>query len=178
MLFDRNKSIRKNYNTFSALEYLSDVIRILKGEGAFLNHIRPELLLSYEDYLESMEVLVEDDPTALTYFKKKDRAVFETERKFAWVVLFYQIFRVFSRVSPGKTKSNEVWAKCLAREKVTISWLEKSYQSESAVELPCQEQEILSTLNNGEILSALSSKYTNIKVLECYGKGARNQKER
>ena len=30
MQFDRNKSIRKNYNSFSALEYLSDVIRILK----------------------------------------------------------------------------------------------------------------------------------------------------
>ena len=83
-----------------------------------------------------MEVRVEDDPTALSYFKKKDKASFETDRKFAWVVLFYQIFRVFSRVNPGKTKSNEVWAKCLGKEKVILSWLEKSYQSEATLECP------------------------------------------
>lgn len=38
--------------------------------------------------------------------------------------------------------------------------------------------EVLSSLNNGEVLSSLISKYTNIKVLECYGKPPKGQKEK
>jgi len=37
---------------------------------------------------------------------------------------------------------------------------------------------ILSKFNNGEMLGALISKYTNIKVLEGYGKGAKGLKEK
>jgi hypothetical protein len=40
---------------------------------------------------------------------------------------------------------------------------------------PC---ELLGTLNNCELLAALISKYTNIKILEIYGKGVKGAKER
>ncbi len=46
--FDKARSqVKKNAKTFFSFEYVSEVIKLLKAEGAFLNHIRPEMLLSY-----------------------------------------------------------------------------------------------------------------------------------
>ena len=61
------------------------------------------------------------------------------------------------------------------REKNIISWLEQSYQSEANLEEVKTSNE-LTTLGDGEMLSALITKYTNIKILDQYGKLALTQK--
>ena len=40
-----------------------------------------------------------------------EEKVFESERQRCWVVLVYQVFKVYSRVNVGKTKASEFWAK-------------------------------------------------------------------
>lgn len=66
----------------------------------------------------------------------------------------------------------------MTREKILLTWLEKTYESELGSEFVSKGNEILSSLNNGEVLSSLISKYTNIKVLECYGKPPKGQKDK
>lgn len=53
------------------------MIKLLKAEGAFLNHIRPEMLLTYDDYIENIKIRVEDNPTALGYYRLKDKGAFD-----------------------------------------------------------------------------------------------------
>jgi hypothetical protein len=142
--------VRKNCKTFFGFEYISEVIKLLKAEGAFLNHIRPEMLLNYEEYLENIKIRADNNPTILAYYRKKDKNSFEIEQKYSWLILFYQIFKVFSRVNPGKIKQgSEFWVKFATRERILLSWLEKSYESESGIEFISKGNEILSSLNNG-----------------------------
>ena len=92
--------------------------------------------------------------------------MFELEQKNSWLILFYQIFKIYSRINPGKLKNNsEYWLKFNTREKIIINWLEKTYLSEAGIEITSKGNEILANLNTCELLSALISKYTNIKVL-------------
>jgi hypothetical protein len=123
--FEKAKAaVKKNCRTFFAFEYISEVIKLLKAEGAFLNHIRPEMLLPFEEYLENIRIRAEDNATVLGHFRKKERAQFDLEQKQSWLILFYQIFKVFSRVSPGKLKNGcEFWLKFQAREKILLGWL-------------------------------------------------------
>lgn len=72
----------------------------------------------------------------------------------------------------------EFWLKFQIREKMLISWLEKTYLTETGIELTSKNNELLSTMNNCELLASLISKYTNIKILEYYGKGVKGQKEK
>lgn len=48
----------------------------------------------------------------------------------SWIILTYQIFKVYSKVS-SKKKSivGDVWSQMMLREKTIINWLEQSYQS-------------------------------------------------
>ncbi len=112
-------------------------------------------------------------------YKLIQKENFQYEQKKAWIILLYQIFKVYSRVNPGKLKKNcEFWVKYNAREKLLLNWLEKTYQSEANVDTTFKEHEILSDLNNGEMLSALISKYTNIKILDFYGKPIKGLKQK
>ena len=52
MTFERvRNTVKRNNKTFFSFEYISEIIKMLKGDGAFLNHIRPEMLLTYDEYL-------------------------------------------------------------------------------------------------------------------------------
>ena len=105
--FDKAKNqVKKNYKSFLAFEYISEIIKILKADGAFLNHIRPEMLLPFEEYTEYIKIRAEDNATILSHYKKKEKEEFEVKHKQSWLILFYQIFKVFSRINPGKTKNN------------------------------------------------------------------------
>lgn len=70
-------TVRKNCKTFFGFEYISEVIKLLKAEGAFLNHIRPEMLLNYEDYMENIKIRADNNPTILSYYRKKDKNSYE-----------------------------------------------------------------------------------------------------
>ena len=48
----RQNAIKKTKKGQVLYEYLMTIIKTIKSEGGFLNQIRPELLMSYDDYLE------------------------------------------------------------------------------------------------------------------------------
>lgn len=58
-----------------------------------------------------------------------------------------------------------------------VSWLEQAYYSEAKVDYLVKKS-VLSEINDSELLSALISKYTNIKVLEVYGRPIKGLKEK
>lgn len=72
------------------------MIRILKIEGALLNHIRPEYLLSYPDYLAWLKIQPKEKyeyvPENLLRLTLQRFAYMSTD---AWIVLFYQILKVY-----------------------------------------------------------------------------------
>lgn len=53
----------------------------MKSDGAFLNHIRPEMLLSFEEYEENIKIRGDHNVTVIEHYKKKDKDVFELEQK-------------------------------------------------------------------------------------------------
>jgi hypothetical protein len=71
--FDRVALVYKQYD---------EMIRVIKIDGGFLNHIRPEYLMSYTDYLAWLKTLPKDkyefvpeaqlrlSPSKYTYSKK------------------------------------------------------------------------------------------------------------
>jgi hypothetical protein len=62
------------------------------------------MLLNYEEYFEYIKIRADNNPTILSYYRKKDKNSFEYDQKCSWLILLYQIFKVFSRVNPGKLK--------------------------------------------------------------------------
>lgn len=84
------------------------MIRSLKTEGALLNHIRPEFLLSFPDYNAYIRQLPKNitetmSPSALRIPSSR----FQYLSVDAWTTLFYQILKVYylSRVTPKNLKS-------------------------------------------------------------------------
>lgn len=83
---------------------------MIKSEGGFLNQIRPELLMNYNDYLDVLRFKEEIEEAitmnnSFAYYKIPIAEQFEFERKKAWITLIYQIFKVASRI-PLKKKNN------------------------------------------------------------------------
>jgi len=63
------------------------------------------MLLTYEEYCENIKIRAEENATVLSYYKCFDKNLFDVEQKKSWVVLFYQIFKIYSRVNAGKLKN-------------------------------------------------------------------------
>ncbi|EGR27619.1 hypothetical protein IMG5_193180 [Ichthyophthirius multifiliis] len=85
-----------------------DIIKILKQDGALLNHIRPEYLLVYTDYLFYMKNLPNQNkqliaPSAL----KLSSQIFQYISIDAWTHMIYQILKVYylQRINPKMYKS-------------------------------------------------------------------------
>ena len=96
---DRAEALFKQYD---------EMIRVLKIEGALLNHIRPEYLLSYPDYLawirNQPKEKFEFVPENLLKLSLQKFSYISTD---SWIVLFYQILKVYylGRIS-AKTFKN------------------------------------------------------------------------
>lgn len=97
--------LKKTFKNNFSFEYLSEILKIIKSEGGFLNHIRPEMLIFYEEYLENLKSRAEGCETVFEYYKTMDRVQFERSYKRCWVILFYQIFKVYSQINVGKLKT-------------------------------------------------------------------------
>lgn len=81
--------------------YLSEVIKTLKSEGAFLSEIRPEFLMGESEYREIITMGAET-PRILANYKFPESEDFSILRSKAWIILIYQIFKVYSKVSVKK----------------------------------------------------------------------------
>jgi hypothetical protein len=76
--FDRARSsVKKHGKTFFSFEYISEIIKIMKSDGAFLNHIRPEMLLTFDEYNENIRIRADHNQNVLDHYKKKDQDMFE-----------------------------------------------------------------------------------------------------
>jgi len=53
----------------------------MKSDGAFLNHIRPEMLLTFEEYNENIKIRADHNINVLEHYQKKDEEIFEMEQK-------------------------------------------------------------------------------------------------
>ncbi|KAL4498636.1 hypothetical protein ABPG72_019754 [Tetrahymena utriculariae] len=98
----RLEKIEKLYKQYDEL------IRTLKVEGALLNHIRPEYLFSYNDYLFYLKTLPEKKQQNLTPSALKMPALrFQYLSIEAWTSLIYQMIKIYylSRINPKTFKS-------------------------------------------------------------------------
>lgn len=88
----------------------SEFIKMLKIEGAQLNHIRPEYLLSFSDlniYLQ--DVLTADQKKCLSVnLTRVNPTLFNYLSMDSWISLLYQIFRIYFlfRLTPKSYKSH------------------------------------------------------------------------
>ncbi|EGR27115.1 hypothetical protein IMG5_201370 [Ichthyophthirius multifiliis] len=89
-LLPKNEQIQKIYKQYD------DLLRFLKKEGAFLNHIRPEYLLSYRDYVIFIKFL----PSQLISTVSQS-GIMLSQNTFlylqidAWITVFYQILKIY-----------------------------------------------------------------------------------
>lgn len=98
--FSFRATIDQNMKRFERAELLfkqyDDMIRVLKIEGALLNHIRPEYLLSYPDYLAWLKIQPKERfeyvPENLLRLTLQRFTYMSTD---AWIVIFYQILKVY-----------------------------------------------------------------------------------
>ena len=127
---DRNRPTRKlnpSQLTLQTFEYLSDMIKTLKSEGAFLSEIRPEFLMTEPEFREILGQKAESQ-RVFAHFKLPSDELFNLQRSKSWIILIYQVLKVYSKV-PVKKKVIDFWSVFSMREKTIISWLESSYQS-------------------------------------------------
>ena len=68
--FDKVKTLtKKNPKFFYSFDYMSEVIRLIKSEGGFLNQIRPEYLLSYDYYIEAIKLRADNNINILSNYE-------------------------------------------------------------------------------------------------------------
>jgi ubiquinone/menaquinone biosynthesis C-methylase UbiE len=93
--FDKLRLSRKCQTVQMTFTLLDEIIRVLKSEGALLNHIRPELLMGYTEctaYFRSIE-------SAEKYYQipwTDNEEEYNILQKRSWVVLIYQILRIYN----------------------------------------------------------------------------------
>lgn len=136
---DRINSILKQYD---------DLIRMLKGEGALLNHIRPYHLLNFNDLNFTLKGLSHEEidhihPSVLRITNER----FNYISSEAWCTLFYQVVRIYalSRVNiksfrnvPGMPVEKHAVPECVSNiysreEGVLLRWLEVHYEQQFGI---------------------------------------------
>jgi hypothetical protein len=110
--FPYKANVDANMKRLERAEHLfkqyDELIRVLKVEGALLNHIRPEYLLSYPDYLAWLKLQPREKyeyvPENLLRLTLQRFTYISTD---AWIVIFYQILKVYylGRISSKAFKS-------------------------------------------------------------------------
>lgn len=80
------------------LTQYEDLINFLKVNGAHLNTVRPEYLLSLADYFKFTKLFPKDD----TLKPKTIERVFPYQQTESWVTVFFQILRIYylNRITP------------------------------------------------------------------------------
>ncbi|KAL4497051.1 hypothetical protein ABPG72_002207 [Tetrahymena utriculariae] len=84
------------------------LIRLLKQDGALLNHVRPQFLLGYNEYHAYIKTLSKEDAQAIhpngLKISSHKYSYFQSD---AWITLFYQIIKIYylSRISIKNLKA-------------------------------------------------------------------------
>lgn len=151
--FERVQALLKQYD---------ELIRLLKSEGALLNHIRPYHLLSLNDLNFSFKLLPREEqnlvhPSALKLTQQR----FNYISADAWCTLFYQVIKIYNlskinykhfRTIPGmplSEKSNlpdsyvngsNVYSQY---EGVLLRWVEVHYELQHPNQLQSQSMRLM-----------------------------------
>jgi hypothetical protein len=184
--FDKLKANRKCQNASAMYTLLDEIIRILKSEGALLNHMRPELLLGYNDcmsYFRSID-------SAEKYYQipwAENETEYSIQNAKAWVVLVYQILKIYNtyRMSSSKSKAtaatkgtfeHALHSKLSTEERQLVAWIDGIYNTQES-RFDSKPVEDFSGLWDCELLGCMMQKFTGLKVVEVYGKTGLSKKE-
>lgn len=87
--------------------------------------------MNENDYIQILKTKCENQRIFENYKIPSSQEIKQRHIK-SWIILTYQIFKVYSKVS-SKKKSivGDVWSQMMLREKTIINWLEQSYQSQA-----------------------------------------------
>jgi len=101
-----DKGVQKVNKIF---EQYNELIKMLKIEGAHLNHIRPEYLMSFSDlnmYLANLPA--EKSKFYMPSLLKINSGLFNYLSMESWITLLYQIFKIYvlARVTPKNFKQH------------------------------------------------------------------------
>jgi hypothetical protein len=103
---DQGKGVASATNAKDALKNLvaqyEELINYLKVNGAHLNTVRPEYLLSYSDYNKFLK----QNPSQGDLKPKTLERIFPYLSTESWITLFYQILKIYylNRVTPKSFK--------------------------------------------------------------------------
>jgi len=82
---------------------------MLKIEGAHLNHIRPEYLLSFADLNTYLSALPQEKSKSyMPSLLKINRSLYNYLSIESWITLLYQVFKIYvlTRVNPKNFKTH------------------------------------------------------------------------
>lgn len=160
-------------------EQYNELIKMLKIEGAHLNHIRPEYLLSFSDlnlYLGNLPP--EKSKFYMPSLLKINSGLYNYLSMESWITLLYQIFKIYvlARVTPKNLKQHlpalpEIPPNYLAysnfssaSENILFFWCEQA-----VAEVLLEERRLTNfdrDFRDGTVLGALIQKYANVMVLK------------
>lgn len=157
----------------------NELIRMLKMEGAHLNHIRPEYLLSFSDlnlYLGNLPE--EKSKFYMPSLLKINTGLFNYLSMESWITLLYQIFKIYilARVTPKNFKTHlpvmpeipkfylEQSNFTSVNESLIFFWVEQAI-----LEILLEERRLTNfdkDFKDGIAIGALLQKYAGINVLK------------
>jgi len=160
-------------------EQYNELIKMLKIEGAHLNHIRPEYLLSFTDlnlYLGNLPP--EKAKFYMPSLLKINSGLYNYLSMESWITLLYQIFKIYvlARVSPKNFKQHlpnmpEVPPHYLqfsnfssVSESILFFWCEQA-----VAEVLLEERRLTNfdkDFKDGTVIGALLQKYANVMALK------------
>ena len=152
---------------------------MLKVEGAHLNHIRPEYLLSFSDlnlYLGNLPP--EKSKFYMPSLLKINSGLFNYLSMQSWITLLYQIFKIYvlARVSPKNFKQHlpgipdipnyylQLSNFSSASENILFFWCQQA-----VAEVLLEERRLTNfdkDFKDGTVIGALLQKYANVMVLK------------
>ena len=162
----------------SLVTQYEELINFLKVNGAHLNTVRPEYLLSYNDYMKFLK----QNPSQGDLKPKTLERVFPYISTESWITLFYQILKIYylNRVTPKSFKnlpgmpSQEAIVESFMQgsniyslpEAILLKWMQYHYNKVNPL-LPKKLTNFDADLQDGRVFaSLLQSHYGNIRNLK------------
>ena len=162
----------------SLVTQYEELINFLKVNGAHLNTVRPEYLLSYSDYIKFLK----QNPSQGDLKPKTLERVFPYLSTESWITLFYQILKIYylNRVTPKSFKnlpgmpSQEATVESFMQgsniyslpETILLKWMQHHYNKVNPL-LPKKLTNFDADLQDGRVFaSLLQSHYGNVRNLK------------
>lgn len=170
-----NTSMNKKDALKSLVTQYEELINFLKVNGAHLNTVRPEYLLSFSDYNKFLK----QNPSQGDLKQKTLERMFPYLSAESWITLFYQIVKIYylNRVTPRSFKNLPGMPATEASvdtfmprsnlysvpERILLKWMQFHYNKENPT-LPKKLSNFDADLQDGRVFASLiQSHYGNVK---------------